>query len=409
LYFEANNAQNGLTFSPDGKEVSFEVDATGFQPGQGQLELRQYGGEVTNLSINLYPLPPNITDVKIAKGDNRAILTGERMEQLQAVKINGKRAVVIAGSNIKAGENSNIYSNANQINNQSNALTYNLGSYAPAGEKVFVFEDSNAVHVSNTVSIEMELEGNRSYQYPKTFGVSLARPAIIADKAKEVEGSAIINLTGVNNTAATGNTKVTSVNKTLPSTIDLSKLSIFPINSSEISVNLQNPLTDYDFKVENIQIETRVENSQISSNELPKTDFEVFDWKTMKIRFLLSEQSQRILGGRRLQFRIRDRQRGDSDWYTIKQTFVRLPGSISITCPKGTNGNCELKGQGIEYIKQVSVDGGKTWFPQEPATLIVQSAPSGRSSAVIPRYTNRKLVQIRLRDFYTNEGLMFNF
>src|SRR5205085_12654068 len=96
--FEANSRQNNLLFSDDGKEVSFELDATNFQPGRGQLELRQYGGEAANVNLNLYPLLPNVTDLKIAKGDNRVVISGERLEQLRAVKINGKRAIAADGN-----------------------------------------------------------------------------------------------------------------------------------------------------------------------------------------------------------------------------------------------------------------------------------------------------------------------
>ena len=127
-----------------------------------------------------------------------------------------------------------------------------------------------------------------------------------------------------------------------------------------------------------------------------------------KSYFQINERFQRILGGRRLQFRIRDKERGDSDWYTIKQTFIRIPNILSVKCASQANANCELKGEGIEYINQVSVDGGKTWFPKEPATLTIQQAADGGKAALIPRYTNKNLLQIRLRDFPTTEGLTVN-
>ncbi len=394
--FDANNAENGLWFSADGKEVSFEIDATNFQPGQGQLELKQYGGESTNLALNLYPSPPNITSLKISRGDRQATITGERLEQLRAVKINGKRAIIEGGNII------------NPTNNENSGLVSSAPVYTlSSSEKVFVFEDSNARQDSNVVSLELELEDNRSYSYPKTFSVSVARPSIVANQAGEVEGVAILNpASGLNNNGAVnvGNGKAISANKT-KSPFTASDLPVFPINSSEILVDVHNALTDYDFKVENIQIETRIEKSQISPSELPKAVFEVLDWKNMKISFLLSEQSQALLGGRRLQFRIRDKQRGDSDWYTVRKTFARIPGSISVSCTSGTNGNCQMKGEGIEYISQVSVDGGKSWYPQEPATLTVQTAPDGRKLALIPRYSNKALLKIRLRDFPIAEGM----
>lgn len=464
--YDVNSKENNLMFSDDGQEVSFIVNATNFQPGAGQLELKQYGGEVSTLSVTLYPLPPNVTDLKVAKGDNRAIVVGERLEQLRAVKINGKRAIPADGNiastvtsvpnqgnnvsssgnaantqatypnasqasvtypnqaqgNTSAGSqynypttNQNTYQ-GNTSNNQynypnvnpggnTNASINNPSTYpnnspennsinnsgmnsAALSERVFVFEDSNARQDSNTISLELEVDANRIYKYPRIFNVSLARPTILANEAKEVEGVAIGNKTKM--------------------PVALSRLPVFLIDTAEISVNVQNALTDYDFKVENIQVETRIENSQVNPGELPRVNFEVLDWKNMQINFLLSEQFQKLLGGRRLQFRIRDRVRGDSDWYTLRNTFVRTPEIKTVRCTKEMNGNCEMKGVGIEYISQVSIDGGKTWYPQEPATLTVQSTPDGQKAAMIPRFSDRKRLQIRLRDFKTNEGLIPN-
>jgi hypothetical protein len=165
-------------------------------------------------------------------------------------------------------------------------------------------------------------------------------------------------------------------------------------------------LTDYDFKIENIQVETRIENSQINQMQLPSTRFEVLDWKNMQITFELNEQLQRLLGGRRLQFRIRDKQRGDSDWYTIGKTFARLPLNISVKCPNQTNSKCEMKGEGIEYISQVSIDGGKSWYPEAAgATLTVSPTADGSKAVLIPKYSNKNLLQIRLRDFPMMDGL----
>lgn len=403
--FDVNNKENSLQFSEDGKEVSFEVDATFFQPGAGQLELRQAGGEVTNLPLNLYPAPPSITSFRISKGDNQAIIAGVGLEQLRAVKINGKRAI-IAGSNVNNPANSqNTFSNANQ----GVVATNPVYSLTPS-EKTVVFEDPNAKQEANVVSLELELDDSRVYQYPKTFSVTVSRPSIVANQAKEVDGIAIGNSKGSNTAVGKGkgNGKIVPESSKTNSQFTLSALPVFPVDSSEILVNVQNALTDYDFKVENIQIETRIEKSEVNPSELPKVDFEVLDWKNMKISFMLNEQSQRLLGGRRLQFRILDKIRGDSDWYTLQKTFARIPQIASVRCTGGAKGNCELKGEGIEYISQVSVDGGKSWFPQEPATLTAQPTPDGRKVVAIPSFSNKKLLQIRLRDYPKGEGLTVN-
>ncbi len=361
--FDANGKENNLEYSEDGKEVSFEVDASNFQPGQGQLELKQSGNDTSNLNINLYPAPPNITAIKISRGDKQAVIFGERLEQLKFIKINGKRAVVMA--------------NVIQANNLTSL-----------NERTAVFEDPNARLDSNTITLELGLDNDRIYPSPKTFPVSPARPSIIANEAKEVEGIAV---------DTKGASQISSIYNTLP---------VFPIDTTEIKLNVQNTLTDYDFKAENISIETRIENAQVSANELPKANFEVLDWKNMKISFLLNPELQKYLGGKRLQFRIRDKERGDSDWFTIRKTFIRLPQVESVKCAGGEN--CELKGVGIEYIKQISTDGGKTWFPQEPDSLTVQPTSDGGNVALIPRISSKKTLQIRLRDFPSAIGLIVN-
>ena len=178
---------------------------------------------------------------------------------------------------------------------------------------------------------------------------------------------------------------------------DLSMLPVFSVDAAEISVNVQNSLTDYDFRSENISVETRLENSQLSSVQLLKPDFEVLDWKTIKIDFQLNEQLRRVLGGKRLQFRIRDKIRGDSDWYTVRKTFARIPKISSVKCAIG-GGLCELRGEGIDYIGEVSVDGGATWSANDSNALKIQPTTDGQRALMIPFYSNKIFLQIKLRD-----------
>jgi hypothetical protein len=387
--YEVGSKENPIWFSADGKEAWIEIDATSFQPGQGQLELKQYGGDVASLNINLFPAPPTITDLKIAKGDNKAIITGERLEQIRAVRINGKRAV-IKDTTISAPANAqSIHFNGSQTNAAAKALA--------VSQRLVVFEDANARQESGSITLELELEGDKIYPYPKKFEISLARPSIVANVPGEVEAIAIRKFGGDMKAAALGSRIRTQ--------FDLINLPIFPLEISEVTVNVQNALTDYDFKIENLQIETRIENSRTGSIEMPPADFEVLDWKNMKISFQLDENSLRLLGGRRLQFRIRDKERGDSDWYTIRKTFVRFPEIRAIKCTGRMNGNCEMSGEGIEYISQVSADGGKTWYPQEPGTLTVQAGTEGGKAIFMPHLSNKNLLRVRLRDFPSIEGL----
>ncbi|HRH46389.1 MAG TPA: hypothetical protein PKY82_32395, partial [Pyrinomonadaceae bacterium] len=358
------------------------VDTTSFPVGAGQLELRQFGGDSTVLNLNVYPTLPAISNVKVAKGDTQATIIGERLEQVQAIRINGRRAVIkgMTGLDYMNSTNINIQPPTdNQIgmNNIPTALS----------EKTFVFEDSNQWQDSNSVSLEIELNDQRVFQIPNVFAVSSARPTISANNAKEVEAFVV-------------NRQINSV-KAVNTFTDLP---ILPIETSEIGINIQNALTDFDFKIENLRIETRIENTQTNPFTIGDVDFEVLDWRSIKLNIRLNDQAKKMLGGRRIQFRICDKQRGNSDWYSIKQTFVRLPQGLSVKC---LNKQCELTGKGINYIQQVSLDEGKTWFPQEPTGLVAKSDGNGLETATIPNLTAaKKSIKIKLRDFPISDGFM---
>lgn len=346
-----------MTYSPDGKEVSFEIDTTSLTSGAGQLELRQYGGELTNLNLNLYPLPPNVADVKVSKGDNQVKLIGERLEQIQAVSINGKRAVV---------------KNSESPSNNPNSPTER--------EKIFVFEYPSSWQDSNSFSLEIELSDQRIVKSPNVFGVSAARPVFAANEVKEIEGFIV-------------NKPTNGVKNNLP---------VFPLETDKVGINIQNALTDYDFKIENLTIETRIEKTDLNPFQENDISYEVLDWRSMRLNISLSEQAKKFLGGRRIQFRILDSKRGDSDWYSIKQTFVRMPQITTLKC---SNKECEVIGKGISYIQQISLDDGKTWFPNEPTGLVAKSIENELEMATIPNTAGSKSIKIKLRDFPTSDGI----
>lgn len=373
-----------MVYSPDGKDVSFEIDTTSFLSGAGQLELRQYGGDSINLNLNLYPLLPNILNVKVAKGDTQATIIGERIEQVQAIRINGSRAVFKGEGGGNYMTNPPSTTTSSPLSNQANMYM----SPTVLQERTFVFEDTSQWQDSNNITLELELDDQRIIRHPTLFAVSSARPVILA-QAKEVEGFVI-------------NTQNNGIK--LPNSFD--NLPVFPIEAAKIGVNIQNALTDFDFKIENLRIEARIENTQINPFELSDVNFEVLDWKSIRLNIHLNEQTKKILGGRRIQFRLCDKQRGNSDWYSIKQTFVRMPQNLSLKCPLDLTKQCELTGKGINYIQQVSADNGKTWFPQDPFGLVSKSTSEGLETASIPNFSgNKKLLKVKLRDFPKIENL----
>lgn len=504
--FEVNakNPNSQLQFSLDGREVSFEIDATNFQPGQGTLEIKTYddnqpsagnpsptgmnaygqtatqpngqnnqfnqssqnnpngsygqnnqnnqSGQSNILGIKLYPLPPNVTGVKMARGDNQATITGERLEQIQYVKINGKRALIVGNlPQARTGSASNMVNGGQTSNNQTSGGMMGGGSmgnnsaasnpaggmmssvpsvmptinpnqmvsanpsaivsaFSPigAGERLAIFEDPNAVLTDNVIALELGLEDDRSFPFPNTFAPGPSRPAI-ASVNHEIEGVAVGSNGQSNNQQPVSSGAINQIakRKQTPSSqfSTLSSKDVFSVETREIAVDVQNTRTDYDFKPENLTIETRIENGGANTGEMPRTSFEVFDWKSMRLKIVLNEQIAKIIGGRRLQFRLRDKERGDSDWYTVRQTFVRIPKIRSVKCTKEMNGQCELRGTGIDYIGQVSVDGENTWFPGENQILQTQTAADGTTTAMIPHYANKKMLKIRLRDYPQTAGI----
>lgn len=436
--FAVNNREHGLQYSPDGSEVSFDLDTAGFLAGAGEIELRTFGGESAKLNLKLYPSPPIINYLQIGKGDREALISGERLEQIQSVTINGRRAYVVGSQGLQdsqsyQGQPSSVSSNSE---NSPAPGSYISGLQASGpGERIIVFADANAKLTENTATLELALEDNRTIQIKQAFPVAPSRPKIVANENREIEGTAID--TGKEEITAAGKSKIgiysgkrrtgiKSKAQLLPLSIPDHQLSTnptFSIETGKISLNVRNYLTDFDFRIENLSIETRLEpgsnNNSSTFNSIPsgenpgpKIEFEVLDWKNIRLTFELNGQLQKMLGGRRLQFRIRDKERGDSDWYSIKQTFVRIPEIKSISCTAEMNGMCEMKGAGIDYISQISIDGGQNWFPAEPATLQTQPAPDGQRSAIIPFLQNKEFLRIRLRDFPKGEGLFvdgFNF
>ena len=352
--FAVQAEANPITISEDGTYAWFDIDTTEFKPGKGNLEVYSYGSVKPQIvPVNLYGPPPKVGNMAIHKGDRYISIDGMGTEQITAVTVNGKKARL-------------------DKNATENALREST--------RIFVFEDPAHIIRSKTANLEMVLVGNRRYKYPKVFPVLPARPTLAADSNGEIEA----DLLGA---AVKRKTR-----------FDLSSYSVAPVDIDRMTVPVRTSLTDYDFRAENITVETRIENGLVGEKELPVTTFEVIDSVNMRIDFAFDKQHQQFLAGRRIQFRIRDRKRGVSNWYTIKQTFIRIPRITSVSC---RSGRCTIVGKGLDYIGQYSTDGGSTWKPP----LQAKAKPDGSFFLVIPEVKNKLLLRIRLRDFSETEGL----
>ena len=352
--FAAGADANPVRISEDGSHAWFNMDTKEFKPGDGKFEVFSYGSLTPQIiKVNLYGPPPEITKFRIHKGDRYLFVEGKSIDQIESIKIDGKSAK----------------------HDKDLQLSY------PKNIKIFVFENPLDMILSNSLSIEMNLTGNRTYKYPTKFPVLPARPTITANDRGEIEGDIL-------NRALTGR----------QTKFDLGKYSVASVETENMTVAVRTSLTDYNFKAENISIETRIENGRVGQKELPQATFEVIDTFNMRIGFKFDPQYRQFLAGRRLQFRIRDRERGLSDWYTIRQTFIRIPSIRSVNCQRG---QCRILGKGLDYIGQYSTDGGKTWNPP----LQAKANPKGEFTLIVPDIKERKDLRIKLRDFPKTVGL----
>lgn len=364
LVYEAVPAagKNQFKVSADGKEVFFEIDATNLPIGGGVLELKNYGGETANLNLKLYPPPPEITDLKISAGDREGVLIGSRLEQIQSLETNGKKAKVLPNNDSSNGKPGN------------------------SNERTFIFEEASVRQASGKIALVLGLEDNRMLSVAKAFNAGPARPAFVAELG---EIDAVYPAENVSPRPQ----------------FDLSTYPIIPVNAPELTVMLHSTLTDYDFKPENLAIEIRLEKTEKAVlNAAASIDLEVLDPSTVRARLAPGEELKKLLGGRRLQLRLKDRERGVSDWYTVRQTFVRLPRIESISCVVQLNGNCEITGAGLDYIGGISIDGGAIWQP-EATTPQSSTKVDVINRRLIPRLAEKEALRIKLRDYPAPNGL----
>jgi hypothetical protein len=52
-----------------------------------------------------------------------------------------------------------------------------------------------------------------------------------------------------------------------------------------MTVALQNMLTDYSFKIENLSVETGIENASINPGELARVTFDILDTNNLRLNF----------------------------------------------------------------------------------------------------------------------------
>ncbi len=242
--FTANSPANPLRFNESGTEAWFEIDTTHFQPGEGSIEFRTYGNaqQPQNAQLKLFPRAPEITKVKVHRGDQSVEIEGERIEQIHMIRVNGKTAIP---------------DNPGQNNSQSGI-----------NQRRFVLQNPGDLILSKKVSIEMLLQGGRPYKYPKSFRVLPARPQIKTNDKKEIAGLTL-----------------EALDLKKPNGFDLSSYPIIPIDTKLMTLAVKSTLADYSFKTENISIETRVENGQVGQESLPQPTFEVLDSFNLKIGF----------------------------------------------------------------------------------------------------------------------------
>ena len=223
---------------------------------------------------------------------------------------------------------------------------YNL-SY---NQKLAVFDDPNARITSGNLTIEIGMEDNRIVQYQQRFTVGVARPMINADERNEIDGTFLDEPLVVveNDQVLVRPERKEAINRRKngkngdeqPSL--LAGLQSYPVVLAEqaaMTLAVRNILTDYGFKRENISIETKIENATVNLNELPVVEFEVLDTNNLRVNFSFNPTVIKALSGRRLQFRIKDREKENLIAYD-QTNFVRVPGIEAVKCTNEMNNHC---------------------------------------------------------------------
>ncbi len=353
--FITNANANPLRFSQEGREAWFEIDTTSFKSGVGTLELRDFGinNAPKTLPLKLFPGPPLITRIKAHKGDRRIVIIGSMLNQISSILIDGKRAI--------------LETNSDFIESPS--------------QKAFVFQNPSHIILNNQINIVAQLERGRLFALPNSFPVALARPTIQAPN-KEVD--AIVEVSQISRNFKKYN---------------LSRYPVFSVLTEKISAIVNSQLTDYSFKSENLTVEARLEGGRTRNSFPFFASLEVLDSSHIKIEVAIKPNSAKAIAGRRIQFRLKDKNRGVSDWYTFRQTFVRVPEINSAKCSAT---ECRIRGTGLEYIGRVSVDMGNQWL--QPSKILRME--NGEFLMEIPKGSLRGPLQIKLRDFPSTEGLI---
>ncbi len=73
--------------------------------------------------------------------------------------------------------------------------------------------------------------------------------------------------------------------------------------------------------------------------------------------------------------------------------------STAVACPAQ---DCKISGKGLDYIGQLSIDGGATWI----TPLLVQLTSDRKSFMTIPPLKDMKGLLMKLRDLANTEGLL---
>ena len=305
---------NEIAVSSDKRTATFSLDTSKIPIGKGNLEIRQFGEkEPKIIPLKLYDKPPSRLNFDIRVGDNYGKLTGERLEQITSIKVNGMETDI-------------------------SSLT-----------KTGVIKLRNSLS-EGSAKLDVVLEDKR----PLLMFLPDEKDLTFTAKAKRLVLKPFV-----------GQKFRATVDKPERYSFDLEKLDYLPLDAPGVTITI----ADADGKkvtknqLENVSI--RIAGQSLSyrlnrSNFKPGGDGELVIELPLNSAAALSgleDPLSESLLNEQIQFQIVHKLRGETAWYTLSQKYVNLPKIESVTCSLEQDRGCLLEGKNLKRITSYSVNG----------------------------------------------------
>lgn len=294
-----------IVISPDKRTASITVDVTKLPVGEGRLLVKQVGEPVgKSYKLRLYPEPPTASELKFhyREGDDKAELTGNRLEQVTKIVIDGIPATILTNRTS---------SKLNLSFERTSKRPQKIGTY-----NIILEDDRELSLVTSSPALEYKAE-----KPPLRLG------------------------------PYSGNSFVANFSVDAVPHLDLENIQLIPTSVDKVTIQVSHDMSEYGFvanQIDSVNVRIKGQSDAISLDRDEK-HLTVFAGNALEITVPLNLKINGIelrntLAGQRLEFEIVDKDRGSSGWKTVEPAFVNVPRSLSVVCPAGLTEQCRLEG-----------------------------------------------------------------